>query len=184
MGAGVCEGVKGLLVEEGKVEDFSFFQVVEVLASFFLFIGGVLVTRREFLQVLLVGVSGVTVESLAGVIGLVEGLVLNSSFSIAMLEGGSLLDFSRFRESIEGSLVSLGVARLLRGLLLGMGSARKMLGGLWSGLGVVQEFSMVGVLVGGLQLDSWGSAMGSLAALYLNTQGSGLSRVVGLVEGL
>ena len=114
-----------------------------------------------FLQVLLVGVSGVTVESLAGVIGLVEGLVLNSSFSIAMLEGGSLLDFSRFRESIEGSLVSLGVARLLRGLLLGMGSARKMLGGLWSGLGVVQGFSMVGVLVGGLQLDSWGSAMGS-----------------------
>ena len=85
MGAGVigsAEGVKGFLVVEGMVEDFSFsfFSVgcVGATASFFLFIGGVLVTRRGFLWALLVGVPGVgvgvTMDSLAGVIGLVEGL--------------------------------------------------------------------------------------------------------------
>ena len=54
---GSTEGVKGFLVEEGMVEDFSFFLVncVGATASFFLFIGGVLVTGVGFLWALLVG---------------------------------------------------------------------------------------------------------------------------------
>ena len=80
---GSTEGVRGFLVEDGMVEDFSFFVVscvgAAAAASFFLFNGGVLVTRRgRFLWALLVGVPGVrmgvNVESLAGVISLVEGL--------------------------------------------------------------------------------------------------------------
>ena len=121
MGAGVCEGVKGLLVEEGKVEDFSFFQVVEVLASFFLFIGGVLVTRREFLQVLLVGVSGVTVESLAGVIGLVEGLLMPMGY-VLQFPACLWIDL----EVVQGFSVVGGLVGLLRldsgGSVVGSGS--------------------------------------------------------------